>query len=144
VERPTVCDARMMPQAWLQTEDGRWLKLDAALYGDDHFFPGPCDIAWDLAGIIVEWELNRSARELLLARYRQASGDDASNRMQAYDLAYATFRMAWSRMAAASVGDAEEEHRLMRDYRRYRDFLLRTESFRRKRPMQLEAPIRSA
>jgi len=144
VERPTVCDARMMPQAWLQTEDGRWLKLDAALYGDDHFFPGPCDIAWDLAGIIVEWELNRSARELLLARYRQASGEDASNRMQAYELAYATFRMAWSRMAAASVSDAAEEFRLMRDYRRYGDFLLRTESFRGGRRMQVEVPTPSA
>jgi hypothetical protein len=129
VERPTVCDARMMPQAWLHAEDGRWLKLDAATYGDDHFFPGPCDIAWDLAGIVVEWELNSSAREFLLARYRQASGDDASSRMQAYVQAYATFRMAWSRMAAASVGDAEEERRLMCDYRRYRAFLLRAEGF---------------
>ena len=92
----------------------------------------------------MEWELNRSARELLLARYRQASGEDASNRMQAYELAYATFRMAWSRMAAASVSDAAEEFRLMRDYRRYGDFLLRTESFRGGRRMQVEVPTPSA
>ncbi len=144
VERPTVCDARMMAQAWLQTADGRWLKLDAATHGDDHFFPGPCDIAWDLAGIVVEWRVNSSAREFLLAKYREASGDDASSRIAAYELAYATFRMAWSRMAAGSVGEAEEECRLMRDYRRYREFLLRTESIRAERHMALEAPIRSA
>jgi hypothetical protein len=144
VVRSAVCDARMMPQAWLQREDGRWLKLDAATHGDDHFFPGPCDIAWDLAGIVVEWALNSSAREFLLARYREASGHDARRRMQAYELAYATFRMAWSRMAAGSVGDAEEERRLMRDYRKYRKFLLGTEVFRRGRAMPSEVAIRSA
>jgi hypothetical protein len=130
VEHPTVCDARMTPQAWLPAEDRRWLKLDAATRGDDHFFPGPCDIAWDLAGIIVEWELAGPAREFLLAKYQTASGDAASSRMESYALAYATFRMAWSRMAAASVGDREEEGRLMRDYRKYREFLRRTQPWR--------------
>lgn len=125
VERPTICDARMMPHAWLQTEEGKYLKLDAAMHGDDHFFPGPCDIAWDLAGIVVEWELDAPSREFLLSRYRQAGGDNASHRMEAYELAYATFRMAWSRMATAPVGDAEEENRLMRDYRKYRESLRR-------------------
>ena len=123
VERPTVCDARMMPHDWLRTRDGRWLKLNAAIHGDDHFFPGPCDIAWDLAGVIVEWNLSASAREYLLGEYRKASGDDPSLRIGAYELAYATFRMAWSGMAAASVGDAEEKMRLVRDYTKYRDHL---------------------
>jgi hypothetical protein len=123
VEMPTVCDTRMMPHEWLHTHSGRWLKLDAAIHGDDHFFPGPCDIAWDLAGIVVEWELSHSAREFLLAEYRQASGDDAASRIVAYEMAYNTFRMAWSKMAGASTGDRDEELRLSREYRRYREFL---------------------
>ncbi len=130
VEHLTVCDARMMPQAWLRAENGHWLKLNAATHGNDHFFPGPCDIAWDLAGIVVEWELAGPAREFLLAKYQAASGDEASSRMGSYELAYATFRMAWSRMAAASVGDGEEEGRLMRDYRKYREFLRRARTWR--------------
>jgi len=120
VERPAICDARMQPHEWLACGE-RWLKLDAAAHGDDHFYPGPCDIAWDLAGVVVEWQLEPSAQEFLLAAYRRASGDDMTRRLAAYELAYATFRMAWSRMAATAVADAEERHRLLRDYRRYRD-----------------------
>ena len=48
VVRPAICDNRMMPHAWLKAATGDWLKLDAATRGDDHFFPGACDIAWDL------------------------------------------------------------------------------------------------
>jgi hypothetical protein len=123
VERPVICDSRMMPQEWLRADDGRWLKLNPAIHGDDHFFPGPCDIAWDLAGTIVEWNLPPAAREYFLAEYRKASGDDPMTRIAAYESAYAVFRMAWSAMAGASVGDAEEESRLLRDYDDYRNFL---------------------
>lgn len=119
VEYPTVCDNRMRPHHWLLT-DGRVLKLDAAIHGDDHFFPGACDIAWDLAGVIVEWNLDSSARESFLKKYRRISYDDASSRIESYELAYAVFRMAWSSMAAASMGESEEKQRLMWDCQRYR------------------------
>ena len=119
VERPAVCDARMQPFEWLYTGK-RWMKLDAATHGDDHFSPGPCDIAWDLAGIAVEWELEPSACEFLLSEYLRATGDDATSRFSAYELVYATSRMAWSKMAAASVSGPDEQCRLLRDYRRYR------------------------
>ncbi len=124
VERPAVCDSRMMPCEWLLTGDGRWLKLNAAIHGDDHFFPGPCDIAWDLAGIVVEWKLSAAARTLLLEEYQEATGDDAAGRLWDYELAYATFRMAWSSMAAASIGAGEEADRLLGDYQKYRRWLL--------------------
>ena len=123
LERPTVCDARMMPHEWLRADDGRWVKLNAAIHGDDHFFPGPCDIAWDLAGAIVEWNLDESARAYLLSEYRRVSGDDPTRRIAAYESAYATFRMAWSGMAAGSVSDDGEKGRLIRDYREYRSYL---------------------
>lgn len=123
VERPAISDSRMMPYEWLLTDAGRWLKLDAAIHGDDHFFPGPCDIAWDLAGIVVEWNLSTAAREFLLEKYKEASGDDGARRVRDYELAYAAFRMAWSSMAAASVGVGEEADRLLCDYQRYRRWL---------------------
>jgi hypothetical protein len=120
VERPTICDGRMQPHEWSVCDRGGWIKLDAATHGDDHFFPGPCDIAWDLAGIIVEWSLERSAREYLLAAYQRCSGDKISQRIACYEVAYATFRMAWSAMAAAAVGESDDKGRLLRDYERYR------------------------
>jgi len=116
---PTVCDNRMAPHHWFVAKHGRVWKLDAAIHGDDHFLPGLCDIAWDLAGVIVEWSLDSSEREAFLQRYRRASADDASSRIESYEIAYAVFRLAWSKMAAASAG-SEEKEQLMQDYRRYR------------------------
>ena len=120
VERPALCDARMMPYNWVRSNDGDWQKFNAAIHGDDHFFPGPCDIAWDLAGSVVEWDLSTSARDFLLAEYQRASGDRISPRVGSYELAYATFRMGWSKMAASSVEPGDEQDRLLSDYRRYR------------------------
>ncbi|HUI83501.1 MAG TPA: hypothetical protein VL240_04715 [Candidatus Binatia bacterium] len=120
VERPVICDARMAPHYWFNPPGGRWLKLDAAVHGDDHFFPGPCDIAWDLAGTVVEWELSGSAREFLLSAYRRLSGDDASERLASWEFAYALFRLAWSKMAAVSLPEGDERQRLLHDYLRYR------------------------
>jgi len=125
VEHAAICDNRMAPHHWLLAQDGRVLKLDAALHGDDHFFPGPCDVAWDLAGIMVEWELASAAREFLLEKYRYFSGDNAAARVENYELAYAMFRLAWSRMAAASVADMDEQRRLLAEACRYRSFIRR-------------------
>ncbi|MGC2109531.1 MAG: hypothetical protein WA655_08440 [Candidatus Korobacteraceae bacterium] len=126
VERPAVCDAHIHPHSWLHSDDGRWLKLDGATHGDDHFFPGPCDIAWDLAGTVIEWNLEASARDFLLSQYRRASGDDATQRIAGYELAYAVFRMAWCKMAAESVTDVRQRDRLLCDYQRYRLILEQT------------------
>jgi hypothetical protein len=120
IERPVIADGRMLPHKWLDY-DGRPLKLDAATHGDDHFFPGPTDIAWDLAGAIVEWNLTPDSASFFLSVYRQQSADDPSRRLPAYLLAYAIFRTAYCKMAAAAMSGAPEEARLLRDYRRYRE-----------------------
>jgi hypothetical protein len=121
VELPTVCDSRMAPHEWLQVEDGTVLKLDCGSHGDDHFFPGPCDIAWDLAGASVEWGMDSPAREALISRYEQQSNDRVRTRIAAYELAYAVFRMAWSKMAAEASAGQFDEQLLRRDYLRYRE-----------------------
>ena len=119
VARLVTADARMLPHEWIAT-DGRFLKLDANSHGDDHFFPGPCDIAWDVAGAIVEWDMDRHAQEHFLDAYVRESGDFVRPRLGAYLLAYTTFRMGWSKMAAhASAGEFDQQL-LERDYRRYR------------------------
>jgi hypothetical protein len=119
-ERVVVCDGRMLPHEWLRTEQGEILKLNAGSHGDNHFFPGPCDIAWDIAGTIVEWELQWEARVFFVGEYTRRSGDPVAKRLGPYLLAYATFRMAWSRMAAAAMQGEYDEALLQRDYRRYR------------------------
>ena len=65
----------MMPYEWIAAPGAPPLKLDATAHGDDHLFPGPVDVAWDLAGAIVEWRMSASARRIFLDGYRHASGD---------------------------------------------------------------------
>ena len=41
-------DNRMFPHEWLATRRS-YIKTDGTDHHDDHFYPGPQDIAWDLA-----------------------------------------------------------------------------------------------
>ncbi len=118
LERPVVPDGRMQPHEWIA---GAWLlKTDSAGHGLDHFFPGPTDIAWDLAGTMVEWQLPPEAAESFLQRYRALSGDDPHTRIEPYRLAYTLFRMGYCKMAAEAMRGSEEEPRLSSAYRFYR------------------------
>jgi hypothetical protein len=122
VEHRIYCDAHMMPHEWLELPDGRLLKLDGASHGDDHFFPGPCDIAWDLAGTIVEWKLNGPEAEQFLEEYRSLSGDDARRRLPPYLRAYVSFRLGWCKMAALASAGCFDEPLLWRDFERFRRY----------------------
>lgn len=119
VAKPVIADGRMLPHKWMDS-DGALLKVDTAAHGDDHFFPGPTDIAWDLAGTIVEWDLAPDAARFLLDSYFRVTGDDAQPRLPNYLLAYSVFRTAFCKMAAASMQGSEEEGRLVREHHRYR------------------------
>lgn len=118
IERPVVPDARLLPHEVVRSQSGRLYKLDSVNDGDDHLFPGPTDIAWDLAGIVFEWNLSPAAREALLDRYRQGTGDDARPRLDGYVRAYGLFRTAYWAMAAAGGSEAIERPRLEAEYRR--------------------------
>ena len=123
-ERVVICDGRMGPRAWLRSTQGELLKLDSGNEGNNHFFPGPCDIAWDLAGCIVEWELPPDARCQLIEEYNARSSDAIAARLTSYLLAYATFCMARAKMAASASTDEAEKDALVRDYHRYRALVL--------------------
>ena len=118
IVRPVVADGRMQPHEWLLTQRGI-LKVDGASHGDDHFFPGPADIAWDLAGAITEWDLGDDAANYLVRRYAELSGDRPQRRLPAWLQAYTAFRLGYCKMAAESLAGSAEEERLLRDYRRY-------------------------
>jgi hypothetical protein len=115
---PVISDARLMPHEWLRDRAGRLWKTDAASHGDDHFYPGPTDIAWDLAGAIVEWRMREHTAEAFLGRYRWLSGDDARARLPFFLRAYCAFRVGFCRMAAGAC--PEERERLTQAAEYYR------------------------
>jgi hypothetical protein len=117
---PVFADGRMQPHEWVATGDGKFLKTDAISHGDDHFFPGPCDIAWDFAGCAIEWQFDRHARDYLLSQFQRLTGTDISSQLPFYMLAYSVFRMGFCKMAISTVRGSAEELRLQSAYARYR------------------------
>lgn len=116
---PILADGRMQPHEWIASA-GKIIKTDGVSHGDNHFFPGPCGIAWDLAGTIVEWDLGATATEFLLDKFQQFSGTNASWELDAYILAYCVFRLGFCKMARSTVLGTPEEFRLHIAYQHYR------------------------
>ncbi len=112
LERPVIADGRMQPHEWLLTETGEMLKTDSGSHGDDHFFPGPTDIAWDLVGAIVEWRMDSEQASYFLERYTSLTGDKASRRVADFIHAYSVFRCAYCKMAANAMRGTPEQSRL--------------------------------
>jgi hypothetical protein len=116
-----IVDGRMQPHEWICSADGKILKVDACTHGDDHFQPGPTDIAWDLAGVIVEWDLDQDSESYFLRKYHERTSDDPSRRLPHFVLAYTIYRMAYTKMALNATQDKAERVRLERTYRFYRN-----------------------
>lgn len=122
IRRSLVVDARMDPHEWLVTPTGL-IKTDGHGHGDDHLYPGPTDVAWDLAGVIVEWRLRPSLAEQFVARFEALAGDAIGRRLAPYLVAYAAFRWGAVSFALHEAG-GEEAARLRRVQRYYRARLL--------------------
>jgi hypothetical protein len=104
-------DGRMQPWEWLATPQG-YLKADAIDHHADHFYPGCTDVAWDLAGFAVEFDLDGGAVEALLRGFTGRSGDARIGaRLPAFRLAYAAFRAGYARLAAQTTAGAAESPR---------------------------------
>jgi adenine/guanine phosphoribosyltransferase-like PRPP-binding protein len=141
VERPVIADGRMQPHEWLLGGEGDLLKTDSGSHGDDHLFPGPTDIAWDLAGAIVEWQMNDQQMTEFLNLYHRASGDDASARIDGFIKAYVVFRCAYCLMAANAMSGQDELLRLQNAADVYRAVLTEPRASRAVLPSSLFAAI---
>ena len=119
-QRPLTTDGRMNPHEWILNDSGQLIKTDGVDHGDNHFFPGPCDIAWDLAGAVVEWQLGSDASNFLVDQFRRRSGVNVSPELSLYKLAYSVFRLGFCKMAVSTVKGSTEELRLLNAYRQYR------------------------
>jgi hypothetical protein len=120
---PVISDSRMRPHEWIRDASGRLIKTDGVSHGDDHFFPGPVDIAWDLAGSAIEWNLSATAEEHLLHRFQRQSGHEAGARMPEYKIAYASFQLACCKMALPTTQGTRDEEKLLAEIIRYNNCL---------------------
>jgi hypothetical protein len=119
---PVLVDNRMRRHEWIRV-DGRLQKLDGLDHGDDHFFPGPCDIAWDVAGVIEEWALDTQIAAVVVDRVVALTGDQSLPlRLPFYHAAYLAFRGAYTSFCRAQLTGTEGE-RFGREHDRYRSRL---------------------
>jgi hypothetical protein len=114
-------DARVLPHEWLRTPDG-WLKADTLDHHADHFYPGPADIAWDVAGFGVEFGLGEAAiTDFALA----VGGPILPARLPFYRTAYLAFRLGYTTLAAETLAGSADGRRMARLADRYRQALQR-------------------
>ena len=118
-------DGRMQWHEWLASGDSL-VKVDALHHHDDHFFPGPSDAAWDLAGAIVELALDTGQARALIDAYEAATADrGVVARLPFFSAAYAAFRVGYAAMASESLAGTEDGRRFASVRRRYERALRR-------------------
>jgi len=122
---PTMLDGRMFPHEWIRTAAG-FRKVDAVDHGDDHFYPGPQDIAWDVAATCVEFDLSAELQDAFLEEYRRASGDGTVvRRLPGFAVAYLAFRVGYASLAGEQLGASPDGARFRADAAVYRARLTR-------------------
>lgn len=122
-ERPVALDGRMLPHEWIRTRSG-YLKTDALDHHDDHFFPGCQDVAWDVAAACLEFDLHGTKRHRLVERYRDLSRDQTIGaRLRHHAVSYLAFRLGYTTLASATLGETADGGRFAADARRYRRLL---------------------
>jgi hypothetical protein len=115
---------RVLPHEWLRLDDGSHLKTDALDHHADHGFPGPADIAWDVAGLLVEFDLTEPmATEFVAAAGATVSDPSLSQRLPFYEVAYLAWRCGFTAFAADSLKGAPDGLRMRRACARYRALL---------------------
>jgi hypothetical protein len=104
--RPVCTDNRMAAHEWLRLPSGRLIKADAVDHHQAHDLIGCQDIAWDVAGAVIELDLSAAQAEEL-----RAALDIDLRLLRFMQLAYAAFRVGAHRLSAASLGHWPDEQR---------------------------------
>lgn len=118
-------DNRLHPHEWITAADGHWLKTDALDHAEAHDLIGCQDIAWDVAGAAVEFDLDPDQTDEL---WRAVDGGRrGADFLSFHRLAYLAFQLGATSMAAdAHAGWPEEAARLRAARDAYAEKLRRT------------------
>jgi hypothetical protein len=116
-------DGRVLPHEWLRTGHG-YLKTDATDHHRDHGYPGLADVAWDVAGVLAEFDLTEAAAGEFVAAVSEALGDPwLPRRLPFHAAAYLAYRTGHAAFAATALGAAPDGLRMRRARDRYRTLL---------------------
>ncbi|MCW3796578.1 hypothetical protein OMW55_01980 [Sphingomonas sp. BN140010] len=103
---PVCTDGRMAAHEWLRLPSGQLRKADAVDHHQAHDLIGCQDIAWDVAGAILELDLSASDAD------RLAAALDCNPALLAFTLvAHAAFRVGAHRLSASTLDHWPDEQR---------------------------------
>lgn len=103
-------DNRMDRHEWLRLPNGRLLKSDALDHHAGHDLIGCQDSGWDVAGAIVEFELEPDETADLIERVEGGSGRSiGSELLEFLTLAYLAFRVGQSSLGVPMCGGDQAE-----------------------------------
>ncbi|RAK52806.1 hypothetical protein [Phenylobacterium deserti] len=123
VARPVHIDGRLHSWEWRISPDGLLLKTDALDHSEAHDLLGCQDIAWDVAGAAVEFDLTDEEVQRVCAGVEAVSGFAVDPRLLAFfALCYPAFQAGLWRFAAGSAG-ADEQPRISAHAARYAERL---------------------
>ena len=101
---PVAIDGKLDAHEWLITPDGQAQKTDALDHHVGHDLIGCQDPAWDVAGAVVELELDGGELERLQAAMRDGAGFRVKRaELLFYELAYLAFRAGHAALASSSL-----------------------------------------
>ena len=113
-------DNRLHAHEWLEEADGVWLKTDGVDHAAAHDLIGAQDIAWDVAGARVEFDLDSVELAILLTALEHRAEVDP-DLVDLLEPAYLAFQLGAYSMAAQAHGGWPQEHaRLARAAAAYR------------------------
>jgi hypothetical protein len=106
-------DNKLDREEWLRLADGHLLKTDAVDHHCGHDLIGCQDMAWDVAGAIVEFALDADGARQLVEATEQASRRRLNPALlEFYSVAYCCFRLGQAKLAVESCGDSGESRRV--------------------------------
>lgn len=106
--RPVHVDGRLHRWEWLQSAAGA-IKTDAVDHSQAHDLVGCQDIAWDVAGAAVEFDLPAAERDRLIAAV-MGERSCAAELVDLLTLCYLGFQIGWWTMAQDSPANRRQLH----------------------------------
>lgn len=105
--RPIDTDNRLHRWEWIACRDGRILKTDALDHSAAHDLVGCQDVAWDIAGAAVEFDLSVAERDRLAALVAiEAAHETRRELIDLFEIFYLGFQLGlWTDAAAGLGGD---------------------------------------
>ena len=122
---PAYSDGRMAPHEWVRSGSRIW-KTDCTGHEWDHTVVGHQPLCWDVAGALVEWNLDLNSARPLLNPLQRAGIRVQTETLRFYCQAYSAFRLGMVSICKQQVnGDTSERARLEQAHARYGSSLRR-------------------